>query len=411
MLNVLNVLVFSLGSAKCAIHTRIFDLPSIFSDSQWSPSFTSTSLDALDPRNQAVSSSYSVVQSSSGLQNPSRVTYTKTEFKPEGQPSERRPVKEQKHERRFRPQQYDDDSSSREYTFDSNVDYESERTTRRNVARPRPRPSPSSSTSPPKSINEIVQKVAPLDEAGSAKSGKFLSGGGGLGEGFEEGYDREKHYDKEGGKKFVEAHKNEEGEKAHKAHKEQEAYDKGEKEQYGKEEKKAVVSQVEGAKKGHLDEEKHHGEQYKKNGGEQAISQHKLGGHQKNHRKTGFHKIHNKNEYKLDEEFDEKFHDGDEKEEHLNEHQKHAQEKAGEAKKNSHDSAYHEAHGEKKELQDKGIHHEAAKGHKKEAAEQEHHDEHSEYGKKGGVKEGAKHGHAEGGGHRGGGGYFDSGGF
>lgn len=371
-------------------------------------------LDQLDPRNQAVYSSYSIVETAGGSTGPNRVKFTKNEYEPAGQNTEHKPVSGHggRPDRRKKFKFDDDDSSS----FSSSSDYKP--ASSEQVSRPKSKPSRKSSSakSSPKSINEIVEQSAPLQEAGSSKK-STLSGGdlskegsylsGSLGDGFEEGYDKEKHFDKEGGKKFIEAHKAEAGEKAQQGYKKEEGFDKAEDAKHGKEEKKAVVSEKEGEKKGHLEQEKTTVEEYKGKDGEKGISVTKKGGHKKGHKKTGFHKVHHKDEYKKDEVFYDDAHSGDEHEEHAHEHEKHHKEKGGSAKKNNVDSGYHEGHGEKKGVQNKGHHFEEASGHKKEAGQEAHHDKKSEYAKKGGVKEGEKHGHAEGGSH--GGGYADHG--
>ncbi|XKL62310.1 hypothetical protein PGB90_002143 [Kerria lacca] len=381
-------------------------------------------LDALDPRNQAVSSSYSIVETSAGSTGPNRIRYTKAEFEPNGDNTENRPIGGRLKDRKKKMKLLDGDddrdrSKTKGFPYENdlnkllpeNKEKQPPKVTKRTRNKER---KPQQKTSP-KSINEIVEKEQPLQEASSSKktklngdlknSGTYLSGS--LGDGFEEGYDKEKHYDKEGGKKFIEAHKAEAGEKAQQGYKKEEGFDKAENEKHGKEEKKAVLSEKEGEKKGHVEQEKVYGEEYKGNQGEKGISVTKKGGHKKGRKKTGFHKVHHKDEYKKDEVFYDESHDGDEHEEHAHEQEKHAKEKGGSAKKALVDSAYHEGHGEKKGVQDKGQTYEEASGHKKEAGEEAHHDKHSEYGKKGGVKEGEKYGHAEGG--SSGGGFSDHG--
>lgn len=414
------------GGVNCAVR-RSFDKKAGL-DSQPAPNIIE--LDALDPRNQAISSSYSIVETSGGSSGPNRVTYTKREFEPTVENTEHRPslgggggrTDRRKKLTSFRDE---DEPTSKEFPYDGDLNTllpDKTESRERKPAKPSSRPRSKegkgrkASTPPPKSINEIVEKAQPLQPAGSSKSAKVKSSdlsksgsilNSNLGDGFEEGYDKEKHYDKEGGKKFIEAHKSEAGEKAKQGFKKEEGYEKAEKENHGKEEKKAVVSEKEGEKKGHLEEEKQYGEEYKGNEGEKGISVTKKGGHKKGHKKSGFHKVHHKDEYKKDEVFYDEEHDGDEHEEHAHEHEKHAKEKGGQAKKTSLDSGYHEGHGEKKGLQDKGHHYAEEQGHKKEAGQEQHHDQHSEFGKKGGVKEGGKYGHAEGGSH--GGGYSDHG--
>lgn len=403
-----------LASVDCAV--RRFDGKSRAQDSQAASNVIE--LEQLDPRNQAVHSSYSIVETSGGSTGPNHVKFSKTEYEPSVENTEHRPISGRGRPERRKKFKFEDsdkskddspfDNDSKSFLPDKKQKASSERTSK--VKKPREKPKKA-----PKSINEIVEQSQPLQEAGSSKKatlngdlkkeGSYLSG---IGDGsFEEGYDKEKHFDKEGGKKYVEAHKSEEGEKAQQGFKKEEGYDKAENEKHGKEEKKAVVSEKEGEKKGHLEQEKQFGEEYKGNHGEKGISVTKKGGHKKGHKKTGFHKVHHKDEYKKDEVFYDEGHDGDEHEEHAHEQEKHHKEKGGSAKKNHIDSGYHEGHGEKKGLQNKGQHYEEASGHKKEAGQEAHHDQHSEYGKKGGVKEGEKHGHEEGG--SSGGGYADQG--
>lgn len=260
----------------------------------------------------------------------------------------------------------------------------------------------------PKNIKEIVEErpsESKLSGDLSKDSSRLIGHGGGFGGGSE--YDKEKHYDKEQGQKFLEGHKSEEGEKAEKAFKKQEEFDKGQKEDYGSDEKHSQVAEKAGEKKGHVDQGEHFGEAYQGNKGEKGISVVKKGGHKKGKKTSGFHKVHHKDEYKKDEVFYDEAHDGKEHEEHAHEHEKHAKEKGGSEKKAHSDTGYHETHGAKKAESDHGKKYEAAKGHKSEAGEHAHHGHNSEYAKKGGVKEGEKYGHAEGGG----GGYFEKDGY
>ncbi|XP_050435979.1 glutamic acid-rich protein-like [Adelges cooleyi] len=261
----------------------------------------------------------------------------------------------------------------------------------------------------PKNIKDIVEerpaesKISrDLNDEGSRYIGHGASGYGG-GEDFE----KDKHYEKEAGQKFLEGHKSEEGEKAEKAFKNEEAYEKGEKEDFGSDEKRSEVAEKAGEKKGHVDQAKHYGEAFQGNQGEKGISVVKKGGHKKGKKTSGFHKVHHKDEYKKDEVFYDEAHDGDEHEEHQHEHEKHAKEKGGSEKKGHSDTGYHESHGSKKAESDHGKKYEQAKGHKSEAGEQAHHGQHSEFAKKGGVKEGEKYGHTD----AGGGSHFEKGGF
>lgn len=354
-------------------------------------------LDQLDPRNQPISSSFSLVETSgnsaSGRTGSARRSKSLFETAT------------------------DDDDDKEEKKATQKVEKDN---SKRGREKEKPKAQPQQAKSakakqPPKSINEVIEGK-PLQVAGSSKSptklnsdlkksGSYLSGSLGGGDGFEEGYDKEKHYDKEGGKKYVEAHKSEAGEKAQQGYKKEEGFDKTEDEKHGKEEKKAIISEKQGEKKGHVEKEKKFGEEYKGNQGEKGISVTKKGGHKKGSKKTGFHKVHHKDEYKKDEVFYDESHDGDEHEEHAHEQEKHSKEKGGTAKKTLVDSQYHEGHGQKKGVQDKGHSFEEASGHKKQAAQEAHSDKKSEYDKKGGVKEGKKYGHAEGG--TSGGGYAD----
>lgn len=253
----------------------------------------------------------------------------------------------------------------------------------------------------PKNIKEVIEPES-IDGSASDASGdlkKEGSYGSPIGEYGGAGFDKEKHYEKDGGKKFVQAHKAEGGEKEEKGFKKEEVFDKGLAEKHGHEEKKAEISEKGGEKQGHIDQSKHYGEAHKANEGEKAFSVVKKGGHKKGKKTSGFHKVHHKDEYKKDEVFFDESHDGGEHEESANEQEKHANEKGGSAKKGHIDSAYHENHGIKKGEQDHGKHYEEKKGHQKEAGHSGHHDEQSEYGKKAGVEEGEKFGHADVGGH------------
>lgn len=261
----------------------------------------------------------------------------------------------------------------------------------------------------PKNIKDIVEERPAESKISSDlkdEGSRYVNhGAGGYGGGSE--FDKEKHYDKEKGEKFLEGHKSEEGEKAEKAFKKEEAYDKGEKEDYGTDEKHSQVAEKAGEKKGHVDQAQHFGEAYHGNHGEKGISVVTKGGHKKGKKTSGFHKVHHKDEYKKDEVFYDESHDGGEHEEHQHENEKHAKEKGGSEKKGHSDNGYHESHGSKKAESDHGKKYEQAKGHKSEAGEQAHHGQHSEFAKKGGVKEGEKYGHAD----AGGGGYFEKDGY
>lgn len=253
----------------------------------------------------------------------------------------------------------------------------------------------------PKNIKEVIEPVT-LEESASDTSGdlkKAGSYGSPIGEYGGAGFDKEKHFEKDGGKKFVQAHKAEEGEKEEKGFKKEEVFDKGLAEKHGHEEKKAEVSEKAGEKQGHIDQSKHYGEAHKANEGEKAFSVVKKGGHKKGKKTSGFHKVHHKDEYKKDEVFFDESHDGGEHEESAHEQEKHANEKGGSAKKGHIDSSYHENHGVKKGEHDHGKHYKEEKGHQKEAGHSGHHGEQSEYGKKAGVEEGEKYGHADVGGH------------
>lgn len=353
-------------------------------------------LDQLDPRNQPSSSSFSIIEttgnSASGRTGSAR--RSKSLFSTAT----------------------DDDDEDDEKRAKQKAEKNAKRTKEKEKTKVQPQQTKSAKTKskpPPKSINEVIEGK-PLQVAGSSKapaklnndlkkSGSYLSGS--LGGGFDEGYDKEKHFDKEGGQKYAEEHKSEAGKKAQEGYKKEEGFDKAEDEKHGKEEKKAIISEKQGEKKGHVEQEKQFGEEYKGHQGEKGISVKKKGGHKKGSKKTGFHKVHHKDEYKKDEVFYDESHDGDEHEEHAHEQEKHSKEKGGTAKKTLLDSQYHEGHGEKKGIQDKGHSFEEASGHKKEAAQEAHSDKKSQYGKKGGVKEGKKYGHAEGG--ASGGGYAD----
>lgn len=354
-------------------------------------------VDQLDPRNQPVSSSFSLVETSgnsaSGRKGSARRSKSlfSTATDDDGDDAEGEKGTKQKGE----------DNAGRSRTKEK--EKERTRTAQQQVKSTK---ALRQKQPPPKSINEVIEGKPLLGASSSSKlpkkldndlkkSGSYLSGS--LGDGFEEGYDKEKHFDNEGGKKYVEAHKSEAGEKAQQGYKKEEGFDKAEDEKHGKEEKKAIVSEKRGEKKGHVEQEKQFGEEYKGNQGEKGISVTKKGGHKKGSKKTGFHKVHHKDEYKKDEVFYDESHDGDEHEEHAHEQEKHSKEKGGTAKKALLDSQYHEGHGEKKGIQDKGHSYEEASGHKKEAGQEAHSDKKSEYGKKGGVKEGKKYGHAEGG--------------
>lgn len=265
----------------------------------------------------------------------------------------------------------------------------------------------------PKSINEVIEgKPAQVAVSSKSftkpsndlkKSGSYVSGS--LGDGFEEGYDKEKHFDKEGGKKYQEAHQSEAGKKAQQGYKKEEGFDKAADQKHGKEEKKVVISEKQDEKKGHVEQEEQFGKEFKGNHGEKGISVTKKGGHKKGSKKKGFHKVHHKDEYKKDEVFYDESHGGDEFEEHAHEQEKHAKEKGGTAKKMLLDSQYHEGHGQQEGVQDKGHSFQEASGHKKEAGEEAHSNKKSEYDKNEGVKEGQEYGHAEGG--ASGGGYAD----
>lgn len=253
----------------------------------------------------------------------------------------------------------------------------------------------------PKNIKEVIEPES-IDESASDASGdlkKEGSYGSPIGEYGGAGFDKEKHYEKDGGKKFVQAHKAEGGEKEEKGFKKEEVFDKGLAEKHGHKEKKAEISEKGGEKQGHIDQSKHYGEAHKANEGEKAFSVVKKGGHKKGKKTSGFHKVHHKDEYKKDEVFFDESHDGGEHEESAHEQEKHANEKGGSAKKGHIDSAYHENHGIKKGEQDHGKHYKEEKGHQKEAGHSGHHDEQSEYAKKAGVEEGEKYGHADIGGH------------
>lgn len=381
--------------------------------------------DNMDPRAQPVRSSYAYVQSSQRSSqerdsNPEgsygHYRYSDPDVAP--RVTERRRADDSKR----KPFRFPEDSRRDDFGIGENVD-----STLRNVGmdpsvpKVKPRAGPHSrghsrkpaKSEPYKAAETKTQKPAPknikevidpdsLDESASDTSGdlkKEGSYGSPIGEYGGAGFDKEKHYEKDGGKKFVQAHKAEGGEKEEKGFKKEEVFDKGLAEKHGHEEKKAEVSEKGGEKQGHIDQSKHYGEAHKANEGEKAFSVVKKGGHKKGKKTSGFHKVHHKDEYKKDEVFFDESHDGGEHEESAHEQEKHANEKGGSAKKGHIDSAYHENHGIKKGEQDHGKHYQEKKGHQKEAGHSGHHDEQSEYGKKAGVEEGEKYGHADIGGH------------
>lgn len=401
----------------------------------------------LDPRKQTVGSSYSVIETSDTSTGPRKFAYTKREYNPasENWSEEQQPAKPSRSklrrgrndspENRFedKPKRekgrikfpraqskpvterwFDEDSGRKNDEFEDRRRYEDRDGRKSEVELVKKRPKKQKSQVRKKKPKDhewsaIEEEPSPpLLGAGSgalvAKSGDLKKSGSYLGgdDSYEEGYDAEKHYDKEGGKKYAEAHKSEAGDEAHKGYKKQEAFDAAEQDKHDKEEKKEELAHKQGLKKGHLEQEKQYGEGYEGKAGEKGVSVTKKGGHKKGHKKSGFHKVHHKDEYKKDEVFYDEDHDLDEREEHAHEQEKHAKEKGGEAKKAVVDSQYHEGHGEKKGLLDKGHRFQEASGHKKEKGEEAHHDSHSEFDKKGGVKEGEKHGHVEGGGKKGG---------
>lgn len=346
-------------------------------------------LDQLDPQNQPLSSSFSLVETSGGSVSgrSGSARKSKSHF-------------------------FDDDTNEQSSKQMMKNDGQRSRVNEKSKAQPQQAKSgrPQLGQSP-RSINELLEG-RPLQVAGSSKSptkvsgdlkksGSYVSGIGGGG-GFDEGYDKEKHFDKEGGKKYLEAHKEEEAKKEQQGYKKEEGFDKAEDEKHGKEDKKAIINEKQGEKKAHVEKEKKFGEEYKGTQGEKGVTVTKKGGHKKGKKNKGFHKVHHKDEYKKDEVFYDESHDGDEHEEHAHEQEKHSKEKGGNAKKTLVDSQYHEGHGEKKGVQDKGHSFEEASGHKKQAAKEVHSDKKSEYDKKAGVKEGKKYGHAEGGGSAGG---------
>lgn len=387
-------------------------------------------MDELDPRRQTVSSSYSIVETSKG---PNTVTVTRTDRQYE--------PKQQTITSQFSPTPQlsqrskligEDDRKSRRMKFpvagkenklpsaivverkdlDSALSEEEETLKKLNNKK---------TTTNPNSIKDIVEEKdhhhrpstagsssrgSIVAASGDLKNDGSLLGSGSVEEGYEGAYDKEKHYDKEAGKKYVQAHKAESGEEADKAYKKEKVYDAAEKEKHGKEHKKAAIKEEEGEKKAHLDQAKHYEEDYKNREGERGKSVLTKGGHKKGHKKTGFHKVHHKDEYKKDEVFYDEAHDDAEKEEHAHEHEKHAKEK-GSAEKAGHiDSGYHKGHSEKKAYEDKGQNYDVATGHHKEAAKEAVHDEHSKYGKKKGIKEGKKYGHSEAG--KAEGGYYEN---
>ncbi|KAK7580542.1 hypothetical protein V9T40_001171 [Parthenolecanium corni] len=396
--------------------------------------------DDLDPRKQTVGSSYSVIETSGKDNGPRHFAYSRREYDPasenwseEEQPPPRRAGRKKSQIKFPRVRNHDYGRDEDEFNVpkkdvelikkrpkkpkSSINDVDSRPAHRQRKKKQKPKKhnfEKSAALSSASNEEDHEEPSAPLLGAGSGslvskkskgnddlkKSSSYRSGDDG--DSYEEGYDTEKHYDKEGGKKYVEAHKSEAGDKAHKGYKKHEAFDAAEEDKHDKEEKKAEVAEKHGVKKGHLEQEKQFGEGYEGNAGEKGISVTKKGGHKKGHKKSGFHKVHHKDEYKKDEVFYDEDHDLDEHEEHAHEQEKHAKEKGGAAKKAVIDSKYHEGHGEKKGLVDKGHNFEEATGHKKEKSEEAHHDSHSEFDKKGGVKEGEKHGHAEGGGKKGG---------
>ncbi|KAL1455635.1 hypothetical protein WDU94_009717 [Cyamophila willieti] len=378
--------------------------------------------DSMDPRDQPVRSSYAYVQASSQEQdsNPagSYGHYRYSDIAPDVTPQRRR-----SDDSRRKPFRFPEDNRRDDFGIGDNVD-----STLRNVGMdpsvPKVKPprggshgrgharqhvksepyktAETSNQKPaPKNIKEVINPES-IEESASDTSGdlkKEGSYGSPIGEYGGAGFDKEKHFEKDGGKKFVQAHKAEGGEKEQKGFKKEEVYDKGLAEKHGHEEKKAEVSEKGGEKQGHIDQSKHFGEAHKANEGEKAFSVVKKGGHKKGKKTSGFHKVHHKDEYKKDEVFFDESHDGGEHEESAHEQEKHANEKGGSAKKGHIDSSYHENHGIKKGEQDHGKHYKEQKGHQKEAGQSGHHGEQSEYEKKAGVEEGEKYGHADVGGH------------
>ncbi|KAI5726719.1 hypothetical protein M8J76_007426 [Diaphorina citri] len=380
--------------------------------------------DTMDPRAQPVRSSYAYVQSSSQEHdsNPegSYGHYRYSDIAPEvpSKAAHRRRADDSKR----KPFRFPEDNRRDDFGIGENVD-----STLRNVGMDPTVPKVKARTGPssrghsrqstksepykaaetsnhkpaPKNIKEVIGP-ANLEESASDTSGdlkKEGSYGSPIGEYGGAGFDKEKHFEKDGGKKFVQAHKAQGGEKEEKGYKKEEVFDKGLAEKHGHEEKKAEISEKGGEKQGHIDQSKHYGEAHKANEGEKAFSVVKKGGHKKGKKTSGFHKVHHKDEYKKDEVFFDESHDGGEHEESAHEQEKHANEKGGSAKKGHIDSSYHEHHGNKKGEQDHGKHYKEEKGHQKEAGHSGHHDEQSEYAKKAGVEEGEKYGHADVGGH------------
>lgn len=68
-------------------------------------------LEQLDPRNQAVHSSYSIVETTGGSSGPNRIRYTKSEYEPSGENSEDQPVSGRK--RNFAPERLRNAASER----------------------------------------------------------------------------------------------------------------------------------------------------------------------------------------------------------------------------------------------------------------------------------------------------------
>lgn len=303
-------------------------------------SFISVPLEVMNPMNQARHSSYSFLDTSDGSRE------NKISFRPNGQHIDRNPVgrRPKKLQRNYYPSPDYPSAPHQFYRNDANLRH---------------------------ALKGRRQRIPDRTGVGN--------------------YGREKHFDEVDGRKFVHAYDNHDGKKNRHSFKKQESYDEAKRNNRDREENEAAVRERQGRRRDHSDKENHFDKNYDGRRGEKGISLKKKKGHEKSYKKTGFRKVHNRSEYKLDEEFFEHSHHGKNYRQHLDEREKYSKERADAAKKSNHNSGFKEGHSEKEALQNKISDHEEKTGHKKEFSEQKHEDEHSKQSKDSGVQEGVKH--------------------
>lgn len=208
------------------------------------------------------------------------------------------------------------------------------------------------------------------------------------------GGDKGHEHKKGGGSQHHASHHGSHGNKGHKGHKSTEGYEKGESGKHDKENHSGHYAEDGGNKKGEHEEKGYHGSHEAGHKGEKGGSHGEKGHHKKGSSTKGFHNVYHKDEYKKEHSFYDDEHKEGFKKHYGSEDEHHSHKKGGHEKGGHHKSGHHEDSFGKKGSYDKGHHNEEAKGHKGEHGHDDYHEDHQEYGKKGGEEGSSSHGHS-----------------